>query len=93
MHLKSTGWGVGRKSGSEGGLVLKVIDYIRNSCIGCFYSLLASTGIMARLAAHTTAPNPRTNPPCTTTTRLRFLHCLPPYIPLTQYILCILYSK
>ena len=29
MHLKSTWWGTGRKSGSEGGLVLKVMDYVK----------------------------------------------------------------
>ena len=48
---------------------------------------------MARLAAHTAAPNPRTTPPYTTTTQLRSLHSLPTYSPLAQYLLCILYSK
>ena len=48
---------------------------------------------MARLATYATAPNLRTNPPCTTTTRLRFLHSLPTYSPLTQFLLCTLYSK
>ena len=57
-------------------------NYIRNSRIRCFYNLLASAGIMARLAAHTTAPNPRTTSPCTTTVRLRFLNSLPTYNPL-----------
>ena len=34
-------------------------NYIRSSYIRCFCNLLASTGIMARLAVHTTAPNSR----------------------------------
>ena len=48
---------------------------------------------MARLAAHTAAPNPRTTPPYTTTLRLHFLHSLPTYTPLAQFLLCTLYSK
>ena len=48
---------------------------------------------MARLATHTTAPNPRTTPPCTTILWLHFLHSLPTYSSLAEYLLCILYSK
>ena len=48
---------------------------------------------MARLVAHIPALNLRTNPPCTTTIWLHFLHYLPTHSPLAQYLLCILYSK
>ena len=54
-------------------------NYIGNSCISSFCTLLTGASIMTRLAACTATPNLRPAPPYTTTILLRFLDHLPTY--------------